>query len=99
MTYQSTRIYAPIIIGISIFFTIFGLKPLYTTYMDTTMQSDAVESSKLAKEKNLDDLIAMKQSFESATGSTELAEKVKKLASKWSEADILSSIMLSDYTK
>jgi hypothetical protein len=99
MTSQSTRIYAPIIIGVSIFLTIFGLRPLYTSYMDTTIAAKSIELSKVTKQKTLDDLTLMKESFENATGSTELTEKVKKLASKWNEADILSSIMLSDFTK
>lgn len=67
--------------------------------MDVSVQADSLIATKEAKQKSLDDLMRLKQSIESATGTTEMTEKVKKLASKWSEADIISSVMLNDYTK
>lgn len=67
--------------------------------MDTSIQSESLKTNKEVKQKNLDDLIQLKQSLESATGTTEAADKIKKLASKWSESDIIASVMLNQYTK
>lgn len=89
----------PIIFGVTILFLLFGLKPLYTHYMDVSSRADAVKLSRDTKQKTLDDLLVMKQSLENATGTTDFTEKVKKLSRSWSDADIMASIMLNDYTR
>jgi hypothetical protein len=99
MTNQATRIYAPIFIAIAIIFSIFWLKPIYTQYMDTRWEIAQIKSAKEEKQRNLDALVSLKQLLENSTDQTELTEKVKKLSNTWVEADILSSIMLNQYTR
>jgi len=99
MTNQSHRVLLPIIFGTTIFFILFGLKPLYTNYMDINTQSNSVMLSRDSKQKTLDDLNLVKLSLESASGTTEFIEKVKRLSKPWNEANIMASIMLNDFTR
>lgn len=67
--------------------------------MDSTIRLETLTTSKATKQNELDDLMRMKQAFETASGSTELANRVKKLSNTWNEADIFSAIMLNNYTR
>lgn len=98
MVNQSYRIYTPITFAVALIIGIAFVKPLYTDYMDARTQATAALRIETENKKNLDALIALQNSFTSS-GSTELAEKVKKLDKKWDKAQIMSAVMLTDYTK
>lgn len=98
MTQPSNRIYSPILLALTLLVGIFLVRPLYTEYMDTKTEKLTVENLKTESQKELDSLIALQASF-AASGSTELTEKARKLDKKWNEAEIMSAVMLNDYTK
>jgi hypothetical protein len=98
MVNQSYRIYAPITFAVALIIGIAFVRPLYTEYMDARTEAATATRLESEKKKDLDALIALQNSFASS-GSTELVEKVKKLDKKWNEAQIMSAVMLTDYTK
>lgn len=97
-THTYNHIYGPILIGISLILGIFVLRPLYTNYLDQQVERTSVEKSQESKQKMLDELIAMQKAFASS-GVTDLSEKVKKLNQKFDTSNIMSVIMLNNYTK
>lgn len=99
MTDKTTRIYAPIFIAVSIIFVLLILKPAYHKYMDSMVQLQSLESLKASKQKELDERIAIKNIIDTSTGSIHLVDRINKLTKVWNEADILSSIMLNEYTQ
>jgi hypothetical protein len=96
--HQLNRVYAPIIIGITVLFAIFVLKPIYTDYLDTSTGLIRIEADQKAKEEKLKSLLAMKEEV-SKSGSGELALKVKKINQKWDTSEIMKRIMLTDYSR
>ncbi len=67
MIHQSNRIYAPILIAVSILVVIFALKPFYADYKDISTELGILESTKNTKEKIKTDLVLMKESLNSAS--------------------------------
>ena len=98
MTQSSNRIYAPILLALTLLVGIFAIRPLYTEYMDTKIEKQTLEKTQTELKNELNALIALQATFASS-GSTELTEKARKLDKRWSEADIMSAVMLNDYTK
>lgn len=98
MTHPSSRIWAPIFLGIALLVAVIGAKPLYTEYIDksSTLALMLKESEKVQAE--YDALITIKN--KSLSGNTDdLSLRVKKLGKKWNTSDIMEIVMLSDYTR
>lgn len=94
-----TRIYAPIIIGIAILLWIFVTKPLYESYLVTVVEKNTLKKTLEEKEKVKNTLQDMKQQLErQGTGMTTMTEKVNRLSKKWDSADVMSTVMLNQFT-
>lgn len=98
MSRTTNRIYTPIVFALTLVVGIFFVKPLYTEYMDSRTQMASVQLSQKEKQRNLDALIELQQTFANS-GSTDLSDRVKKINKTWDEAGIMTAIMLNDYTK
>lgn len=98
MSNQINRIYVPVILALGLIWAIFVLRPAYTSYIDTDTKKVDLTTKQNDMQKNLDALISLQTSINSS-GSSEIAEKVRKLNQGWDEAKIMTAIMLSDYTK
>lgn len=97
-TIQKNRVYAPIIIGLSLLLITLVLYPIYTTYVDTSIQISALEKTKSEKEKKINEIKAMQAMFASS-GSSDLKEKVKKYSHTFNTSDIMEAVMLNKFTR
>ncbi len=98
MNNNTNRIYTPIVFALALIIGVVLLRPAYTNYMDARTQESASSKLQAERQKELTALAALQTSF-SSSGTTALTEKVKKLNKKWNEAQIMSEVMLTDYTK
>jgi flagellar biosynthesis protein FliP len=97
-TLSQNRIVTPILLGTALLLGIFLLKPTYAAYIEkkaiiSTLSQDA---SKLQSEYL--SLKSIKDNIGSVV-SPEKLNRIQKLAKKYDNSDIISAIMLSDYTK
>lgn len=97
-TLQKNRVYAPIIIGLSMLLIILVLYPIYTTYVDTSIEISAIEKTKSEKEKKIGEIKAMQAMF-AGSGSSEIKEKVKKYTHSFNTSDIMEAVMLNKFTR
>lgn len=95
---QYNRVYARMLIGIALILGIFIMKPLYTDYLNREVKIATIEREKADKKKVLDGLIAMQKTF-AASGVTDISAKVAKLNQKFDTSNIMSAVMLNDYTR
>jgi hypothetical protein len=96
--HKQNRVYAPIIIGLSLFAITFLLYPLYVEYVDTNTQVVALEKSKAEKQKKIDEIVAMQQLF-SWTGMTEVKSKVQKYNHPFDTSNLMEAVMVNKFTK
>lgn len=92
------RVYAPILLSITLILGMFMLKPAYTEYLAKQTQLATIEKQKAEKKLLLESLTAVQKSF-SESGSSEMIEKVRKLDQKFDVSNIMSVVMLNDYTR
>ena len=96
---NANRVYAPLLLGITILIGIFIAKPMYESYMSKQIQYASLQNQKIDKQKILTDLERMQRSFTANnTWSTEFVQKVNKLWKKWDTTDVLSAVMLNEFT-
>lgn len=95
---QKNRVYAPIIMGLSLLLIILVLYPIYITYVDTSIEVTAIEKTKSEKEKKINEIKTMQAMF-AGSGSSELKEKVKKYNHTFNTSDIMEAVMLNKFTK
>ncbi len=95
---QKNRVYAPIIIGLSFLVIIFGLYPLYTSYVDTSVEIASMESIKAEKTAKIDAIKKMQALF-AGTGSSDIKARVDKYKKKFNTSDIMETVMINKYTK
>jgi hypothetical protein len=96
---STTRIYAPVILGITILLGLFITRPMYETFLSENIQYGSLENKKSEKEKVLADLVKMQKTFSSgSTWTTDLVEKVNKLWKKWDTSEVMSVVMLNQFT-
>ena len=60
---STNRIYAPILIGVTLLLGIFVVKPLYETYMNKEVEYAQLKTVKAQKDKTLADLEALQTKF------------------------------------
>lgn len=100
-THNHNRIYAPILVGLILLVGIFVTRPLYETYMNRESLYSQIEKQKAEKESVLRDLQTLQKTFVQnvSTGSSETMKKIKKIWKKWDTSDIMSSVMLNEFTR
>ncbi len=97
-TIKKNRVYAPIIIGITLFLVTLVLYPLYMSHVDATIEIAWLEKIKSEKQVKIDELKKMQALFASS-GSTDITQKVKKYNHTLDTSDIMEAVMLNHYTK
>ncbi len=68
-------------------------------YLDTRSRESRLEAEYAQSESEYQKLVALQATFASQSGATELSKKVEKIHQKWSDASIMSAVMLNEYTK
>ncbi len=97
-TTKKNRVYAPIIIGISILLIVMVMYPMYITYTDTSVVISSLEKSKIEKQKKIDAITAMQRIF-TESGSSDIKSKVQKYNHSYNTSDIMEAVMVNKYTK
>lgn len=97
-TIQKNRVYAPVIVGLSLLIIIFGLYPLYVSYTDTSIQISALEKTKAEKMSKIDAIKKMQATF-AGSGSSDIKARVKKYQHPYNTSDIISAVMINKYTE
>ena len=92
------KIYTPVFLALSILIGLFWLKPVYEASMDKSTQINTIQKDLLKSDAKLAELQKLKASFSSGSTST-ISAQVKKMATKWDTGHVMSTIMLSDFTK
>ena len=95
---QKNRVYAPVIIGCSLLVIIFGLYPLYTSYVDTSVEIATMEKIKAEKTTKIDAIKKMQALF-AGSGSSDIKARVDKYKNKFNTSDIMETVMVNNYTK
>ena len=95
---QYSRVYAPILVAVSILIGLYVLRPSYMNYLSAETNVATAQRMQTTKQNVLNELETMKKTF-SASGNSLLAQKIAKLNKKWDSGDIMSAIMLNNYTK
>jgi hypothetical protein len=96
--YKKNRVYAPIIIGISLLFISLVSYPLYIQYMDINSEIATLEKSKIDRQKKIDEISAMQLLF---TGSwfSDIKSKVQKYNRSFDVSNIVEAVMVNKFTK
>ncbi len=97
-TTKKNRVYAPIIIGISLLLITLVLYPLYTNYVDSSIEISVLEKSKAEKQKKIDEIKAIQLLF-TETGSSDIKSKVQKYNHTFDTSNIMEVVMVNKYTK
>lgn len=97
-TLQKNRVYAPIMIGLSILLIILVLYPIYTDYMDKTIEVNSLEKTKSEKQVTIDKIKAMQAQFASS-GSSDLKDTVKKYSRPFNTSDVMEAVAINSFTK
>ncbi len=92
------KIYTPLFLALAILLGLFWLKPLYESYMDKEVKIHSVQKEVIKSQSKLDELMKLKTTLSSGSLS-EASARVKKMWTKWDPAHIMSTILLSDFTK
>jgi hypothetical protein len=93
------RVYAPILLGISVLIGIGILRPVYSSYLDTSIQYKNQLNLKEQKQKELDTLNAFRESFLASGATSDIQQKIKKIDQKWDAANVMAAITMNDFTR
>lgn len=93
-----SRIFTPIIFGVTLLIAVLALRPVYMTYVEKNVRIQALEKDYTKLETELNLLKNIKENMSGAL-SPEKQARIAKLQKPFSTSDIMSIIMLSSYTK
>lgn len=96
--HQKNRVFAPIIVGLSLFMIIFIVYPLYIEYVDTNTQMSLLENTKREKQAIKDSINTIKTEF-NGSGTDAMMSKVRKYNRVFETSKIMSEVMLNEYTQ
>lgn len=97
--HNTQRIYIPILLGITLLFGIFVTRPLYENYMNKEIEYAKIQKSYTEGEQQLKNLQTMQKSFAlNSSWSTDIVKKVNKIGKKWDSAEVISAVMLNEFT-
>ena len=94
---QKNRVYAPIVVGITLLLATFLLYPLYMSHADTRITIAGLEKTKAHKQLKIDEVKKMQALF-AGSGSSDLKAKVEKYNHRFNSSDIMETIMVNNYT-
>lgn len=96
---QKNRVYAPIIVGLSLLLIALVTYPLYEQYVDRSIQLRALEQTQSQKQDKVNAIKAMQARFSTASGSDALVKKVARYDHSFNTSDIMEVVMVNDFTK
>lgn len=96
--HKKNRVYAPIIVGMSLLLVVFMLYPLYVEYVDTNSRITILEKSKLEQQKKIDEIKAIQVLF-TGTGLSDIKSKVQKYSNVFNVSNIMEAVMVNKFTK
>ncbi len=95
---SQNRILAPICLGIALLCAIVFLKPTYATYIENKSVLSSLEKEQERLTTEYESLKAIKENVGSLL-SPEKLERIQKLAKKYDTSDIMSTVLLNNFTK
>lgn len=95
---SQNRILAPICLGIALLCGIMILKPSYATYIENKSVISSLEKEQAKLTQEYESLKAIKDNIGSVL-SPEKLERIQKLAKKYDTSDIMSTVLLNNFTK
>ena len=95
---KRNRIFAPILIGMTIILAVVALKPAYTAYIEKANALDTLATEQRSKTEDLIILKKLQSEFLSG-GVTDLGKKIQKLDQKITTTELMRSVMINDYTR
>jgi hypothetical protein len=103
MTLQNSnnynRVFAPILLGITLLLGIIILRPAYFSYLDASIRYKNQLNIKDQKQKQLNVLNTFRESFLASGSTNDIQQKIKKIDQKWDSANIMSAIVMNDFTR
>ncbi len=97
-TGSQNRIIAPICLGIALLFGIVFLKPTYASYVEKQAVIASLDREHVKLNVEYDNLKAIKDNIGSLLSPEKLA-RIEKLSKKFDTSDIMSTVLLNNYTK
>jgi NH3-dependent NAD+ synthetase len=98
MNHASSRIWAPVFLGVALLLALLVVKPLYSEYIDKSSTLALLVKQTEKTKSEYEALLKIKERTASGT-SDDLSLRVKKLGKKWNTSDIMEIVMLSDFTR
>ncbi len=92
------RIIAPICLGVALILGILFLRPLYASYIEDSSVLSSLEKNRMNLTTEYDGLMTIKHKIWSNI-SQERRDRIDKLEKKYDTSEIMSAVMLSDFTK
>lgn len=93
-----SHIFTPIIFGVALLVAVLALRPVYMTYVEKNVRIQSLEKDYAKLESELNILKNIKENMSGAL-SPEKQARIVKLQKPFSTSDIMSIVMLSNYTK
>ncbi len=97
-TQKKNRVYAPIIIGLSLFLITFIVYPLYIKYIDINTEIAILNKSMQDKQKQIEAIKIIQAEF-IWSWSSEIKSKVTKYNHEFDSSYIMEEVMLNKFTK
>lgn len=95
---SQNRIIAPICLGLTLLLGIFFLRPAYATYIEKKSILASLQREHTNLDSELIALNAIKNNIASVLTPEKLA-KIEKLSKKYDSTEVMSIVMLNDFTK
>lgn len=95
---QKNKVYAPIFLGLALFFITLVLYPAYISYTDKKIQVLALENAKQERQSKIDEIKKIQDLF-AGTGSNDIKAKVQKYNKPFDSSNIMEVVMVNKFTK
>ena len=97
-TLHKNRVYAPMLIALALILIVFALYPLYTDYLNTSIEIAQLEKTKSEKDHQIDEIKKIQTVF-AGSGSNDMKAKIQKYGHTFDTSTIMESLMVNKYTK
>lgn len=95
---QKNRVYAPIIVGVTLLLIVFLVYPAYAQFVDHKNTIHSLEASKSEKQSTISEIEALQAKF-ATWDSTALTKKIEKYARPFVSSDIMEAITINTHTQ
>ncbi len=95
---QKNKVYAPIFLGLALFFITLVLYPAYISYTDKKIQVLSLENAKQERQSKINEIKKIQDLF-AWTGSNDIKAKVQKYNKPFDSSNIMEVVMVNKFTK